>query len=245
MGASELSNTSRLVVIGGSSGIGRAIAEAALRGGEEVWIVSRSPERLRRVADDLEGLGDLRTWSTDATDSEQLARLFAETGHVDHVILTAADIAQYGSVRHMPAEAIRQIIESKLVAAVLVARAAASVIRQRGSITFTGGVAADRPLATGAVVAAVNSGLAGLARGLALDLAPIRVNVLSPGWIDTPMWDVVAGPGKAAVLEGMANRLPARRVGTPEDVAEAAMFLTKADFVTGSVVHVDGGQRLV
>ena len=233
------------VVIGGSSGIGKGIAKAALSEGAEVWIAGRSSDRLAKAVEELGRPEYLRTWSADATKEEQLNELFVQTGDVDHVIVTAADISQYASIRDMPADAIRQIVDSKLVAAMLVARRASQCIRLGGSLTFTSGIAAVRPLPSGAIVAAVNSGIEGLARGLALDLAPIRVNVLSPGWVDTPVWDVVAGTEKSSVLEGMAHRLPVGRIGVPEDVAQAAMFLTRADLVTGSVLSVDGGQRLV
>jgi NAD(P)-dependent dehydrogenase (short-subunit alcohol dehydrogenase family) len=95
------------------------------------------------------------------------------------------------------------------------------------------------------VVAAINGGLESLARALAVELGPIRVNVVSPGWIDTPIWEFVAGEAKAATLEAMAKRLPVGRIGHPDDIADAIRFLMRNGFVTGTVLHVEGGHRLV
>ncbi|GAB3789775.1 hypothetical protein GCM10028797_25660 [Dyella agri] len=95
------------------------------------------------------------------------------------------------------------------------------------------------------MVAAVNGALASLAYALAVELAPIRVNVVSPGWVDSPIWASVAGDKKAEMLEAMANRLPVGRVGEPADIAQAIQFLMRNGFTTGSVLHVDGGHRLV
>jgi len=141
--------------------------------------------------------------------------------------------------------AAQRVIDSKLIGPLLLAKHGAPRIRTGGSIIFTSGIAAYRPSRGGAVVAAVNGALAALGRALALELAPIRVNVVSPGWVDTPVWDVVAGDRKGAVLSGMAERLPVQRVGTPADVARAFLFLMQSEYSTGTVLHIDGGQRLV
>jgi NAD(P)-dependent dehydrogenase (short-subunit alcohol dehydrogenase family) len=95
------------------------------------------------------------------------------------------------------------------------------------------------------MIAAANGALISFVRAAAVELAPIRVNALSPGWVDTEVWDVVAGDGKAAVFASMSERLPARRIGRPDDLAHAGIFLMGNQFTTGSVLHVDGGHRLV
>jgi NAD(P)-dependent dehydrogenase (short-subunit alcohol dehydrogenase family) len=112
-------------------------------------------------------------------------------------------------------------------------------------LTFLSGIDAYRPMPRGAIVAAINGALASLAYALALELAPLRVNVVSPGWVDTPAWDTIAGDKKYALLAQMANRLPGGRIGRPEDIAQAVLAIMTNSYMTGTVVHVDGGQRLV
>jgi len=114
-----------------------------------------------------------------------------------------------------------------------------------GSLTFTSGIAAYRPAARGSAVAAINGALASLAYALAIELGPIRVNVVSPGWVDSPLWQHVAGDAREATLNAMAKRLPVGRIGHPEDIADAIRFLLRNGFATGTVLHVDGGHRLV
>jgi NAD(P)-dependent dehydrogenase (short-subunit alcohol dehydrogenase family) len=114
-----------------------------------------------------------------------------------------------------------------------------------GSITFTSGVAAYRPSPGSSVLATANGALEALARTLAVELAPIRVNVVSPGWVDTPIWDDLAGPAKHDRLAAMAARLPAGRIGRPEDIAQAFRALIGNEFITGTTLHVEGGHRLV
>jgi NAD(P)-dependent dehydrogenase (short-subunit alcohol dehydrogenase family) len=234
----------RIMVIGGSSGIGIAVARVALRDGAAVVIVGRRAGRLRRAAEALGSPASLATLVADITDEAQVRSMFEQAGPLSHVVVTAADITGYQPIRELVLADARATIESKLLAALLIAKHLPTAMPE-GSLTFTGGIATDRPMPGGAVVAAVNSSLSGLARALALELAPIRVNVLSPGWVDTPVWETIAGQRKDAMLAGMAERLPVGRVGEPEDIGEAALFVTRARHVTGTVLHVDGGQRLV
>jgi NAD(P)-dependent dehydrogenase (short-subunit alcohol dehydrogenase family) len=238
-------NGQHVMVIGGSSGIGLGVARIALRSGATVTIVGRSQERLTAARAGLGATERLTTASADVTREDQVRALFESSDPLDHVVLTAADIVAYQPVRELDLTAARATIDSKLIAGLLVAKHAAPVLPPNGSITFTGGIATDRPAPGGAVVATVNSALSGLARGLALELAPIRVNVIAPGWVPTPVWDKIAGDNKHAVLDGMARRLPTGRLGSPEDIGEAVMFLTRARHLTAAVVPVDGGQRLV
>lgn len=238
-------NSQHIMVIGGSSGIGLGVARVAQRSGARVTIVGRSQERLGQARAELGEPCPVITARADITEEDQVRALFAKCAPVDHVVLTAADIVAYQPVRELDLPAARGTIDSKLIAGLLVAKHAATVLPPTGSITFTGGIATERPVPGGSVVAAVNSALTGLARGLALELAPIRVNVLAPGWVETPIWDKIAGANKQQVLNGMAERLPSGRIGSPEDIGEAALFLTRMRHLTGTVVPVDGGQRLV
>lgn len=236
----------RVLVVGGSSGMGLALAERLLGDGTEVTIAGRSEERLAAARRHLSNLGPLRAAACDVTDERQVARLFETTGPLDHVVSTAADIA--GAYELLPAldvAAVRRVIDSKLIGPLLLAKHGAPRLSSRGSITFTSGIAGYRPAARGAAVAAANGALASLAYALAVELGPIRVNVVSPGWVDTPIWANVAGDAKAAALDAMAKRLPVGRTGLPADIADAIRFLMHNGFATGTVLHVDGGHRLV
>jgi len=233
-----------IVIAGGSSGMGHALAERlALRGARTV-ILGRNAEKLSAARESLGG--NVRAIACDITDEAQVARMFAELDAVDHIVATAADIE--GAYRLLPdieLAAARRVMESKVYGPLLLAKHGATKLRANGSITYTSGIAAYRPSARGSVVASANAALEGLVRALAVELAPIRVNAVSPGWVDTPIWSFVAGDAKAATLQAMAERLPVGRVGQPGDIADAILFLMQNGFTTGSVLHVEGGHRLI
>lgn len=233
-----------IVIAGGSSGMGLALAERlALRGARTV-IVGRNAKKLSAARESLGG--NARAIACDITDEAQVARMFAELDAVDHIVATAADIE--GAYRLLPdieLAAARRVMESKVYGPLLLAKHGAPKLKANGSITYTSGIAAYRPSARGSVVASANAGLEGLVRALAVELAPIRVNAVSPGWVDTPIWSFVAGDAKAATLQAMAERLPVGRVGQPGDIADAILFLMQNGFTTGSVLHVEGGHRLI
>ncbi|MEV6065822.1 SDR family oxidoreductase [Nocardia sp. NPDC052001] len=233
----------RAVVIGGGSGMGLAIADALLAAGAEVTIVGRSAERLADAVREL-GDGKLNAIAANVGDEEQVERLFDTIGAVDHVITTAGDTTgTYGPIKDFDFTNGRGFIETKLIGSMLLAKHAR--ITPGGSLTFTSGIAAYRPASGGAMVAAVNAALAGLARALAVELAPTRVNAVSPGWVRTGIWDKMPWDDREDRLRAMADRLPAGRLGAPEDIAQAALSLLRNPFITGTVLHVDGGHRLV
>jgi NAD(P)-dependent dehydrogenase (short-subunit alcohol dehydrogenase family) len=141
--------------------------------------------------------------------------------------------------------AARALIENKLIAAIALAKHSLGKLRVGGSITFSSGISGDRPTPGGCLNAAAAASLGGLTRALAVELGPTRVNVVSPGWVDTPVWDTLAGEAKTGIWEQMARRLPVRRIGSAADVALAYVFLMESEFTTGTILHIDGGQALV
>lgn len=236
----------RALIVGGSSGMGLALARRLAAQSMEVIIAGRDEQRLANAAEAIGRPTHLSTVCLDATRESEVAALFDTIGPLDHIVSTAADIR--GSYELLPAlemAAARRAFDSKLFAPIHIAKHGAARLRPGGSLTFTSGVAAYRPAAKGTVVAAVNAALEGLVRALAIELAPIRVNAVSPGWVDTPIWQFVAGDKKAETLQAMADRLPVGRVGFPEDIADAIAFLMENGFTTGTVLHVEGGHRLV
>ncbi|MFB7245591.1 SDR family oxidoreductase [Streptomyces populi] len=232
------------IIIGGGSGMGLALARTLLAEGMDVTIVGRSADRLATARAELErpGHGKVGTVEADMGREEDVAELFARVERVEHVVVTAADATGvYGRTADVDTATARTVVDTKLLGAWLVGKHAAG--RVTGSITYTSGINAYRPNGSNTIMAAANGALASLAYGLAIELAPVRVNVLSPGWVDTPIWDQL-GMDKQAAFAELAERLPARRVGTPEDIAQAFFSVMRNGFITGTVLHVDGGHRI-
>jgi NAD(P)-dependent dehydrogenase (short-subunit alcohol dehydrogenase family) len=228
----------RVLVLGGSSGIGLATAAAAAEAGAAVTIASRSQAKLDAA---LPKLTKGRAIVLDTGDAGAIERFFAEEAPWDHVIVSAAQTTT-GSVRTLEIADARAAMESKFWGAYRVARAAK--IKDTGSLTFVSGVLSVRPSASSVLQGAINAALEALAQGLALELAPVRVNAVSPGLIATPLWSGMADDKRAAMFAGAAQLLPARRVGQPEDIANAVMFLLTTPFAAGSMVRVDGGHAI-
>lgn len=237
---------SKIVIVGGSSGMGLALARRCLDSGAEIIIIGRNEAKLKRASEVLRNPAGLNTIAADIAEEHQVADLFDRIGRLDHIVSTAADIeGAYELLRSVDLKAAQRVVESKFYGPLLLAKHGASKLSANGSITFTSGIAAYRPAARGSVVAAVNAALEGLVRALAVELAPIRVNAVSPGWVDTPIWHFVAGDKKDETLDAMAKRLPVGRVGQPDDIADAIAFLMSNGFTTGTILHVEGGHRLI
>jgi NAD(P)-dependent dehydrogenase (short-subunit alcohol dehydrogenase family) len=231
------------LVVGGGSGIGFAIARACLDKGARVVIAGRTLEKLTSALALLDAGERARAVRADITREDEVVHLLDACPALGHIVVTAAELA-YQSITAFELESARRACESKILGPLLIAKHGAPRLRAGGSLTFTSGIAAERPMPRGSMVAAVNGALNAFIRGAALELAPVRVNALSPGWVDTELWNGF-GERKAGMLAAMAERLPTGRVGTPDDLAHAAVFLMESAFSTGNVLHVDGGHRLV
>ena len=231
----------QVIVVGGGSGIGFATAVAAAEAGARVVVVGRSAEGLARAASAVPGA---RTARADVQDEEALAQLAAGLGIVDHVVVTAGSTRVGALLDREPVPDQLGPLRVRLHGAAHVLRAFHPVMRADGSVTLTGGVSSDRPV-RGAWVSSVGTAATEqFARAMALELAPLRVNAVAPGWTDTPMWDAVLGADKDAVLAEAVKGQLTGRIVRPEEVAAAVVWLMSARSVTGEVVHVDGGARL-
>jgi NAD(P)-dependent dehydrogenase (short-subunit alcohol dehydrogenase family) len=231
-----------IVIIGGSSGIGLATARATIAAGANVIITGRSSERLQRASGELGGAA--RTVALDSTDEAGTRDLFATIPRVDHLFVSAATVS-FGLKLTSPPSALRPSIDTRFWGSLYAVRECLPKMPPDGSITFTSGTAAWRPLPGGSVGSASCGAIEAFARALAVELAPIRVNTIAPGLIDTPLIAAVMGERAAAILKREGERLPVRRVGRAEDIADAVMFLMNNGFTTGITLTVDGGRTLV
>jgi NAD(P)-dependent dehydrogenase (short-subunit alcohol dehydrogenase family) len=210
------------VVIGGHTGIGRAVAQALrVRPGRVIEAGRRS------------GL--------DLTDAAAVQRFFDELGGVDHVVVTAGSQAPGGPLLDVSLPAAKSAFDIKFWGSLTVAQSAARWIRPGGSLTFTSGFLARRAVPGTFVKTAMNAGLEAVAKVLARELAPLRVNVVSPGLTDTEAYAAMTPEARAAMLERAAHSLPVGRAGRPEDAAQAYLLAIDNPFMTGSVIDVDGG----
>ena len=228
----------KIVVVGGSSGIGLATAELAKREGADVTIASRNAERLKAAA---EKIGVIAI-PADVTSDDSVSDLFRKCGPVDHVVVTAAQL-RTGPFKTVSMDDVRATMESKFWGAWRVARAAE--IRPDGSLTLVTGYLSTHPRSGAAIVSAVNGALESLTRGLALELAPIRVNAVSPGTIDTPIRASMPEAARRDMLTKTAAALPVGRVGVGEDIARQILTFMAVGFATGSIVYIDGGALVV
>ncbi|QTF08609.1 SDR family oxidoreductase [Brenneria izadpanahii] len=227
----------KVLVVGGSSGLGLAIAKAFAGEEADVTIASRNQAKLQAAAAEI-GHG-AHTAVLDTTDNAGVEAFFAQAGNFDHVVISAAQTPG-GPVRQLPLADANAAMNSKFWGAYHVARAAK--INERGTLTFISGFLSVRP-GNWVLQGAINAALESLGRGLALELAPqkIRVNTVSPGMIATPLWDGMDAQARQAMYDNAAATLPARVMGQPEDIANAVLFLATTPYATGSTVLVDGG----
>jgi NAD(P)-dependent dehydrogenase (short-subunit alcohol dehydrogenase family) len=236
----------KIVIVGGSSGIGLGVATAALELDADVVIVGRSLEKLRAAERVLGANRRVRAHAVDVTDESAVAQMFEEVGEFDHLVSTAGTAPPADPIGRTDLDFVRRFVDNKLVGAVILAKHAVRTLKTAGSMTFTSGINKDRPpVPGGSVVSAIAGSFSYFARALALELAPTRVNVVSPGWVDTPMWDLLVGESKSGFFADMAARLPAGRIATPADAASAYLYLMQNDFVTGETLRSDGGQSLI
>jgi NAD(P)-dependent dehydrogenase (short-subunit alcohol dehydrogenase family) len=229
----------RIVVIGGSSGMGLATAHAAAAAGALVTIASSSKERIDAALAELPDSCDGAV--LDVRDEAAVAELFTRIDELDHVVFTAGDQADRRALKELPLDQARRTFDVRFWGAVAVAKHAAPRIRPGGSITLTTGTIGVRPVPGAALASAGSAAAEGLTRGLAVDLAPVRVNAVRSGAVRTPLWDAIPEPQRATVLDSFAQRALTKTVGEPQQIAAAHLYLMENQFVTGTVLTVDGG----
>mmetsp|Transcript_26359 Transcript_26359/g.39933 ORF Transcript_26359/g.39933 Transcript_26359/m.39933 type:complete len:277 (+) Transcript_26359:86-916(+) len=245
-----LAQPPNVIVVGGSSGMGKAAALATLQRGGRVLLVSRSDEKLCRTKSELElefPKEKISTLSCDVSDEENVKALaeLIDSNVWDGLVVSAAGRAPHGPVSLLPTSDTRGMMESKVWTAYNCAKHLGPLISEGGSVVFVAGILNRRPGLNCAPLAMANGALEGLTRSLALEWGPqIRVNCLSPGFCDTERFDHMDAKRKEQMIINTAGSLPLQRVGTPKDMGEAIYYLLTAPFCTGVILDVDGGHGI-
>ncbi|HEX8856790.1 MAG TPA: SDR family oxidoreductase [Thermoleophilaceae bacterium] len=231
-----------VVVIGGSAGIGLETARRARAEGADVVLAARDPERLEQAARDVEARS---TAAFDATDAAALKRFFGDLpAPIDHVMVTGPG-PRYVPLLEMSADDVRQALGDHVVLGLEVARNAAGKMRPGGTLIFMGGTGGRRISRELGIVSAATAALPPFTAALALELAPVRVNLIAAGFVDTPLSASLLGDRLDARREELRSKLPIRRVVGPADVAALAVHLMINTAVTGATYDIDGGQQFV
>jgi NAD(P)-dependent dehydrogenase (short-subunit alcohol dehydrogenase family) len=229
-----------VLVIGRGSGIARAIALVVSEDGGRVIAAGRHPGDL---ADAYSGR-DIDIEQVDVTDESSVAALAGRIGTVDHVVSTASARAR-GGYRDLTASLVNASFDAKVTGPLLLAKHFAGILAPDGSFLFMSGATALKPAPGMLAVAATNAAVDAIVAGLAVELAPIRVNAIAPGTIDTGAYDALGDERKTALFKARSAANPARRIGTADDVAAAALAVLTNGFLTGVSIPVDGGEHLV
>jgi NAD(P)-dependent dehydrogenase (short-subunit alcohol dehydrogenase family) len=236
-------NAKRIVILGGSSGIGLAVAQAAAKEGATVIVASNRKERVDQA---LAKLPEGTTGhALDVVDERAVKALFAGVGLFDHLVFTAGDALQLGPIAETDIPAARNAFGVRFWGAYTAAKYGAANIRPSGSIILTSGLAGMRPRSGWSLASSICSAMEGLTRALAVELAPIRVNVVAPGMVKTPLWANMKEADREGLFRQTAARLPVGHVGEADEIARAYVYLMQQTYGTGQVLTIDGGAALV
>jgi NAD(P)-dependent dehydrogenase (short-subunit alcohol dehydrogenase family) len=230
-----------VVLIGGSAGIGLETARRARSEGAEVILTGRNPDRLSEAA---LAVGAQRTAAFDADDPDAMERFFRDLPSIDHVLITAGG-PSYGPMLEMDSAQVRQAISGHVVLALDVARNAVGKMRPGGTLLLMGGTGGRRISRDLGIVSAATAALPPFTAALALELAPVRVNLIAAGFVDTPLSASLLGAGLEERRNELRARLPIGRVVGPADVAALAVHIMSNTALTGATYDIDGGQQFV
>ena len=235
----------RVVVIGGTSGIGLAVASAAIEEGASVIVGSSSESKVGEASLRLPGA---HAHIIDVKDEASVATFFERVGAFDHLVFTAGDWDQFfrgGAIGDLDLARARDLFAVRFWGAVAAIKHGAKHIRDGGSIVLTDGTVAHRPRKGAPVSSAMAGAVEHLVRALSVDLAPIRVNGVCPGAVRTDVWNAIPADQREDRIRKMTERLPLKRIGEPDEIAEAYLYLMRGGYTTGQVLRVDGGGTVV
>jgi len=233
----------RLLVTGASGFIGRNVLLGAPRDWEIVAVAHRTPDLDAFV--EQQRLANVRVVRCDLTDAAAVRDLFARLGAFDHLVFTAGETLQLASLADTDLDAARRFFGLRYWGAFTAAKYGSGSIRPGGSIVFTSGSAGARPHAGWSIASSICSAMEGLTRALAVELAPVRVNIVSPGVVKTPLWREMTSAARDALYAAEAQRLLVGHVGESQEIADGYIYLMRQTYVTGQTLAIDGGGLLV
>jgi len=233
----------KVIVLGGSSGLGFATAQAAATSGAHVVIVSSNRDRINQALSQLPGEHEGHT--IDLRKEEDIRRFFEQTGSFDHLVYTAGESLHVNDIAQTEIDKAREFFNVRYWGAFAAVKYSAPHINAGGSICLTSGLAGTRPWKGWSVVSSVCSAMEGLTRALAVELAPVRVNCVVSGLVKTNLWNDLPETDRAAMYDNVGRSLPVGRVGEADDLARAFLYLMEQSFSTGGCLVVDGGGVLV
>ena len=233
----------RIIIVGAGSGIGRSVAVAASNAGASVVLAGRKRDALEQTA--ALATGPAQVSVLDAANEAEVETFFAVTGPFDHLVSTISQGAA-GPVTELSASDVQRAMNAKLWAPFFLVKHGKPHIDAAGSFVFFSGIRGARPAPRSSITSLVNGGLEAFAKAMAVELGPIRVNVISPGIVDSgPFWSALGDEARERFFSDFAQRSPARRVGLPDEQADAVLFAIANPFLTGAVIPIDGGALLM
>ncbi|MFC4243802.1 SDR family oxidoreductase [Gryllotalpicola reticulitermitis] len=230
------------LVVGGTSGIGLATARRLAAAGGTVHVASRDAAKVAALASSAP---ELVAHQLDGADGAAVAELAAALAPIDALVVTIASSAGMGLLAELDPASLRRGFDEKVIAMLTVLQASVPHLRPQGSITLVGAISAHAAMPGTAGIGAVNAAVESLVRPLAVELAPRRINAVSPGLVDTPWWSGMPDQARADYFASAAAKLPVRHVSSADEIAEAVALLATNTSMTGTIVPVDGGARLV
>lgn len=233
----------KVIVLGGSSGIGLATATAAAAEGAQVTIVSGNRERIDQALKELPA--GTEGHAVDLGKEAAIKAFFAAAGQFDHLVYTAGENISLGDISETEVDTARNFFNIRYWGALATVKYAASHINAGGSINLIGGIASPRPGKGWGIAASICAAMEGFTRAMAIELAPIRVNLVAPGVVRTNLWNSLSAADREQLYTSVGNGLPVKRIGEAEDIALSFIYLMKQQFATGQVLVVDGGAVLV
>lgn len=236
-------NGKRIVLIGGTSGFGLATAKAAAAEGADLVVVSSRQSSVDKALSILPE--STQGYAVDVSDEQQVEELFKKVGEFDHLIFSAGEALQIGNLTDANIADSRKFFNVRYWGALMAVKYGSPYIRKGGSIILTNGIVGIRPWKGWSVAASIGGAVESLTKGLAIDLAPIRVNAVCAGMVKTDLWNNIPEADREAMYNEVGSKLLTGRVGEAEDIAEAYIFLMKGNYTTGQVIVVDGGNVLV